>query len=124
MATPPPPPPPPLILSNNPPPLPHPSRFHALLVHSHTHGQANVEVMTVWFALAYECPTVCFTTGVDIVGAMILTAFVRPVTWFIWPALPDGSDPGGSTSGPVSPPPLTLAKLCESTSARQVWVEI
>ena len=42
------------------------------------------------------------TPGVDIIGAMILTAFVRPVTWFVWPALQEGSDPGGNTSGPVS----------------------
>ena len=40
--------------------------------------------------------------GVDIIGAMILTAFVRPVTWFTWPALGVGSDPGGNTSGPVN----------------------
>ena len=51
------------------------------------------------------------TAGIDIIGAMILTAFVRPVTWFQWPALPQGSDLGGNTSGPVSFPPIALASL-------------
>lgn len=42
------------------------------------------------------------TAGVDIIGAMILTAFVRPVTWFRWPTLQQGANfPVGSTSGPV-----------------------
>ena len=45
---------------------------------------------------------ICPHAGVDIIGAMILTAFVRPVTWFRWPELPQGAQyPVGSTSGPV-----------------------
>ncbi|KAL3158516.1 hypothetical protein ABBQ38_010745 [Trebouxia sp. C0009 RCD-2024] len=42
----------------------------------------------------------CALCGVDIIGAMILTAFVRPVTWFTFPALSEGTDQGGTTSGP------------------------
>ena len=67
------------------------------------HAQEFLGMMTSLMCLSIATYFV-LTTGVDIIGAMILTAFVRPVTWFIWPALPQGSDAGGNTSGPVSFP--------------------
>ena len=43
-----------------------------------------------------------FYAGTDIVGAVILVAFVRPTEWFAWPALAEGAPKGqGTTSGPV-----------------------
>ncbi len=49
--------------------------------------------------------------AVDIIGAVILTAYVRPVTWFQWPGLSEGTDQGGSTSGPVYLHLLVISSL-------------
>ena len=40
--------------------------------------------------------------GIDVIGAVVLVAFVKPAKWFEWTAIQQGTDAGGNTSGPVS----------------------